>query len=155
MNRAATSTPGATGAASRSQASVTSIVGGEQTGGRFALIETVEVAGCEPPCHLHQHEDEMLYVLEGRLAVYVGGEWIAAGTGGAVFLPRGVEHSFAVQAGAARVLTMLSPAGFEGFYHELGGPTPWGCDDAPAIERLLATAARYGCAITGPHPGYP
>ena len=121
------------------------LVGGEETGGRFALVEKVEERGAEPPRHLHHWEDEALYVLEGSLDVWVAGEWVEVTAGAAVFLARGVEHAFAVSTERARVLVFLAPAGFERFYREMDAVEP-------EVERLVATAARYGCEITGPAP---
>jgi quercetin dioxygenase-like cupin family protein len=125
---------------------VSILVAGEETGGRFALVEMVEERGAEPPRHLHHWEDETLYVLEGSLSVWVAGRWVEAPVGAAVFLERGVEHALAVAAEGARVLSFFAPAGFEGFYRELGATS------APDVERHVATAARYGCEIVGPAP---
>ena len=127
------------------------LVRGAQTGGRLALIETLEVRGAEPPRHCHHWEDETLYVLDGELAVYCGGTWTHTPAGTAVVLPRGTEHSFVVLSSSARVLTMFAPAGFEAWYGAMGTVLPWRGE----IEHIVATAARYGCEITGPHPGRP
>jgi quercetin dioxygenase-like cupin family protein len=127
------------------QSSATVLVGGDENGGRFALVETIEIAGGEPPRHLHHEEDETLYVAEGTLRVWLAGNWIEVSTGAAIFLPRGVEHTFAVTTERARILALLTPAGFEGFYHDLGAGQA-----LPGLEQLVATAARYGCEITGP-----
>jgi len=126
----------------------TILVDGEETGGRFALVETVEVWGGGLPRHRHHWEDEALYVLEGELAVCLGDERIAASAGTVVLLPRGVEHAVAAVTQEARALAVFTPAGFEGFYRELG-------EAAPDLERLVAMAARFGCEITGraPVPG--
>ena len=123
------------------------LVGGEETGGRFALVETVEERGAEPPRHLHHWEDETLYVLEGALDVWAAGGWVEVPAGAAAFLARGVEHAFRVASARARVLVFLTPAGFEGFYREMR------VVGAQQVERLVATAARYGCEITGPALG--
>ena len=44
----------------------------EGTGGRFSLIEGCLKPGNEPPPHVHEREDELFYVLEGKMDVYVG-----------------------------------------------------------------------------------
>ena len=124
------------------------LVAGEETGDRFALIETVEEPGAEAPRHIHHREDEALYVLEGSLDVWIASRWVEVPAGAAVFLPRGVEHTFVVATEGARVLALVAPAGLEGFYRE--------ADAARSeVERLVATAARYGCEITGPAPARP
>ena len=127
------------------------LVTGAQTGGRLALIETLEVRGAEPPRHCHHWEDETLYVLEGELAIFCGGSWTRALAGVVVVVPRGTEHSFAVLTRTSRILTMFTPAGFEGWYGEVSIAAPW----SGALEQVVVAAARYGCEITGPHPGRP
>ncbi len=124
------------------------LVAGEETEGRFALVETVEVRGSEPPSHLHHREDVALYVLNGAVDVWVAGRWSEAPAGAAVFVPRHVEHAFVVTTGVARVLTLFVPAGFEGFYREVGAAGL----RHPDAERLVTAAARYGCEIAGPAP---
>jgi quercetin dioxygenase-like cupin family protein len=124
---------------------VTVLVGSDETGGRFALIEVRERRGAGPPRHLHHWEDEALYVLAGALRVWVGGAWVDAESGRAVFLPRGVEHAFLVATDEARFLTVLTPAGFERFYADMDAD-----DGLPPLERFVTAAARYGCEVTGP-----
>jgi uncharacterized cupin superfamily protein len=46
------------------------------------------------PPHLHFHDDEAWYVLEGRLMVRVGDEEVEARAGSAVFVPRGTRHTY-------------------------------------------------------------
>ncbi len=122
------------------------LIDGAATAGRLALLERVVSRADAPPRHRHHWEDEALYVLAGALRVWVGGRWADAPAGAAVFLPRGVEHTIVAITPVARVLVVLTPAGFEGCYRELDGAA------VPALERLVATAARYGCEITGPPP---
>jgi hypothetical protein len=50
---------------------------------------------------------------------------------------------------------MLTPAGFERFYQEYDTVTARSQMALPSLEQVVALAARYGCEITGPHPGRP
>ena len=126
---------------------VRALVPGSQTGGRLALFELREPAGHEPPLHVHAHEDETVYVLEGRLTFFIGEETHEAVTGTCLVLPRGIEHGYVVTSGTARLLIALTPAGMEGYFGECDDG--YGCAD---VERLIAGAARYGVTITGPPP---
>lgn len=45
-------------------------LGGEQTGGRFALWEGVLPHGAAPPLHSHP-QDETFYVLEGEVTAWI------------------------------------------------------------------------------------
>ena len=127
----------------------TVLVAGEHTGGRFAVIETRERPGSEPPRHVHSREDEVVYVLEGRVTYYRDGERLDGPPGTLFYLPRGCEHTFSIETAEARLLVMVSPAGFEGCLRELIQPDEAG-EERHDIERLVATAARYGVSITGP-----
>lgn len=46
------------------------------------------------PLHLHRHDDEAWYVLEGTLCVRVGNDVVEAKAGAAVFVPRGTPHTY-------------------------------------------------------------
>jgi mannose-6-phosphate isomerase-like protein (cupin superfamily) len=46
------------------------------------------------PRHLHRHDDEAWYVLEGILRVQVGEDEVEAHAGSAVFVPRGTPHTY-------------------------------------------------------------
>jgi quercetin dioxygenase-like cupin family protein len=124
-------------------------VRGEDTAGRCGVVETVEERGAHQPRHLHLQEDETLYVIEGSLSVWVAGEWVEAPAGTALFMPRGVEHALLAETEKVRVLSFFAPAGFERFYGEMA------TRDSLDVERLVTTAARYGCEIAGPTPERP
>jgi mannose-6-phosphate isomerase-like protein (cupin superfamily) len=61
------------------------------TGGAFSVIE--EIAPLDTPLHVHEHEDELFYVLEGEHVFQVGDEEFEVGPGGLAFGPRGVPHA--------------------------------------------------------------
>lgn len=46
------------------------------------------------PWHVHHHDDEAWYVLEGVLGVKVGESELEAQVGGAIFVPRGTPHTY-------------------------------------------------------------
>ena len=46
------------------------------------------------PRHLHRHDDEAWYVLEGLLHIEVGDRVVEAHAGSAVFVPRGTQHTY-------------------------------------------------------------
>ena len=126
---------------------LTTLVTGNETGGRLAIIELREVAGREPPRHVHDHEDEIVYVLAGELTFFVGQDEHRAGAGACLVLPKGIEHAYAVESGEARLLVVLAPSGLEGYFAEVEAR-----DAEASVERLISIAARYGVAITGPPP---
>ena len=119
------------------------MVGGDESGGGFSLVEhPMGPRALAAPMHRHHHEDEYSYVLEGRMGALLGDEVVTAGPGDLVFKPRNQWHTF-WNAGdePARILEIISPAGFERFFEELvdlGGAA----DAPPAV--LADLCARYG-----------
>ena len=58
--------------------------------------------------------------------------------------PRGVLHAF-WNPGPARVLEIISPAGFERYFEELAGVLS--ADGPPDLDRISEIAGRYGLAF--------
>ena len=137
---------GAEGAAWDDGEVLTVALDGARTGGRLAVLVLRLAAGTAQPRHLHQCEDETLYVLEGALRVAVHGRIRHLPAGRGLFLPRGHAHAYAAAA-PATVLVVFTPARFAEYFAEREAAGSW------SVERLIALAARYGCAITGPAPG--
>ena len=81
---------------------------GEQSGGDWAVVEWRVRAGDEPPMHTHTREDETLYVLEGAITAYVGGEKIEVEAGSYAALPKNVPHGFTVRGEEVRLLVTWS-----------------------------------------------
>ncbi len=127
---------------------VTVLVPGEQTDGRFALIEMTVGPSSALPLHAHTREDEVIYVLSGEITVHIDGARHACPAGSCVLLPRECEHTYSVQSDEATLLVLLLPAGLEGHYQKLDRSLRTERD----IERLIAASARYGVEIVGPCP---
>jgi mannose-6-phosphate isomerase-like protein (cupin superfamily) len=97
------------------------MIWGEETGESFSLVEhPMPPRALAAPMHRHANEDEYSYVLEGRMGADLGGEIVVAEPGDLVFKPRDQWHTF-WNAGdePARVLELISPGGFEGYFAEL------------------------------------
>jgi quercetin dioxygenase-like cupin family protein len=75
-------------------------VSGADTGGAFAVVEHPIEPGRLVPPHVHLHEDEYSYVLEGTIGARVGDHEVAAGPGSYVIKPRGLMHTFGTRAPA-------------------------------------------------------
>jgi quercetin dioxygenase-like cupin family protein len=104
------------------------MIDGEEAGERFSLVEhPMSARALAAPLHRHTREDEYSYIVEGRVGALLGDEVVVGGPGDLVFKPRNQWHTF-WNAGdePARLLEIISPAGFEGFFEELvdlGGVT--------------------------------
>jgi quercetin dioxygenase-like cupin family protein len=97
---------------------------GETTGGQYLLVELHAPPGDEVPVHVHAHEEEAFFVLEGQMTLWVGDEEPRVlNPGDYGIMPRNVAHCYRVTSSTpARVLAITSPAGFEGFVREVSSP---------------------------------
>lgn len=127
---------------------------GSETGGALALVEAIVMPGAGPPLHRHGREDEAFYLLDGELEFQADGTTFIAGAGSWITLAKGSLHRFRNTADhPARMLILVTPAGLEDFFLEVGSP---GRADEPApfgpveIERMLTAAPRYGLEILPP-----
>jgi mannose-6-phosphate isomerase-like protein (cupin superfamily) len=131
-------------------------LGGSQTAGGLTIVEFLNPPGFAAPLHRHTVEDEVFLLLAGRARFFCGDEVLGAGPGDVVLLPRGIPHTFVVDAGEAlRTLQITSPGGFDDFVREAGEPAgarvipePTAVDPA----RLGRIAALHGIEILGPPP---
>src|SRR5437870_4958492 len=118
------------------------MIDGAEAGERFSLVEhPMSPRALAAPLHRHSREDEYSYVLEGRVGALLGDDVLVGGPGDLIFKPRNQWHTF-WNAGdePARILEIISPAGFEGFFSELvdlGGVTQ------AEPETLMALNQRY------------
>ncbi|PVZ05814.1 cupin domain-containing protein [Actinomycetospora cinnamomea] len=130
----------------------------EDTGGALAVWESLMPRGSSPVLHVHHHEDEAFYVLEGAMTFRVGDEFVDGPAGTFVWGPRGVPHQFRADSPTARLLTWFVPAGGEQmFFHfsrpaeELTLPPP---TQEPSHglrpEELETIARRYQMEVLGP-----
>ena len=118
------------------------MIDGEETGGRFALVEhPMAPKGLAAPMHRHSNEDEYSYVLEGRMGAQLGEEVVFGEVGDLIFKPRGQWHTF-WNAGdePARLLELISPGGFERYFAEMSELLAAG---PPDPEQVGALQARY------------
>ena len=120
------------------------MVSGQESGGGFALVEhPMPPHALGAPLHRHNHEDEYSFVLEGRIGALLGDEVIYGNVGDLIFKPRGQWHTF-WNAGdqPARILEIISPAGFEQYFREMVALP----QDATPADRA-AIAARYALEV--------
>ena len=122
------------------------MVYGSESGGGFSLVEhPMSPRALGAPLHRHSREDEYSYVLEGRVGALLGDTVVTGGPGDLIFKPRNQWHTF-WNAGddPARILEIISPAGFERYFAEL--VELGGSRNAPP-PTLRALGERYGLEV--------
>jgi mannose-6-phosphate isomerase-like protein (cupin superfamily) len=123
------------------------MIWGAESGGGFSLVEhPIPPRTLVAPLHLHEREDEYSYVLEGRMGAQLGDDVVYAEAGDLVFKPRNQWHTF-WNAGdtPCRLLEIISPAGFEHFFNELGEQMAAAqAVSVASVPDVAGLAARYG-----------
>jgi quercetin dioxygenase-like cupin family protein len=100
----------------------TILVTGEDTAGKYTLIDMYVPPGGGPPPHRHNFE-EMFTVLDGEVLVTFRGETLVAQAGETINVPANAPHAF-TNAGKtpSRLLCMCAPSGQEEFFTLVGQP---------------------------------
>ncbi len=124
---------------------------GEQTQRLLAVVEHPMDPGRLVPPHVHYDTDEYSFVLQGEFGARIGDLEFSAGPGTYILKPRNVPHTF-WNAGPkrARLVEMISPAGFERFFDELAELFARAGNGPVDQERMTELAARYRLAFVHP-----
>ena len=121
---------------------------GSDTGGIVSAVESHDVTGGGPPPHIHHREDETFQILEGEYEWMVGNEKFVAKKGATIFAPRGVPHTYRYLGQTpGRLMCVITPSGFEGFFEEVSSMTPQQQQDIP---RVIGLGQKYGLEILTP-----
>ena len=85
----------------------------QATGGRCWAKELLAPRGMATPRHVHTHEDEAFYVLEGEVSIYVGDDVVRASPGSFLWGPRTVPHAFCIESETAKMLVFGTAGSFD------------------------------------------
>jgi len=137
------------------------LVSAQDSDGSMSLLRQRLSPGYAPPLHVHEHEDQVLHVVEGSVTAWIDPQGdapteVVMSAGDSVFLPRRIPHGFKAGDQGAQVLEINTPGGFEGFHLAAGDePTHDGMpEQRPTdVERLARHAPDYGCTVLGPPLG--
>jgi quercetin dioxygenase-like cupin family protein len=130
----------------------TILLSGNDTAGRFCLIDMHVPPGGGPPPHRHDFE-ETFTVLQGELEATFRGEKRKVQAGETINVPANAPHQFHnASAQPVRMLCICSPAGQEEFFKEVGVPVATRTTPPPKLdeaaqakfkEKAAALASKY------------
>ena len=130
----------------------TILMSGQQTGGRYCLIDMLVPPGGGPPPHRHDFE-EMFTILDGEIELTFRGQPHRASAGSTVNIPANAPHAFKNKSDKpARMLCMCAPAGQEELFMAVGDlvasrtappPNLTEAERVERIERAKALSAKY------------
>jgi mannose-6-phosphate isomerase-like protein (cupin superfamily) len=113
--------------------------------GRFAMITQDVGPGTAIPVHLHENEDEIIFIQSGTGEATLSDSTVALAAGATLFVPQGTWHGGRnTGSEILKWIAIYSPSGFEGYFREIGRGAP----DAPPRARTPAEREamdrRYG-----------
>jgi quercetin dioxygenase-like cupin family protein len=125
---------------------------GEQTAGRFCVIDMHIPPGGGPPAHRHDFEETFI-LIEGEIEATFRGRKSTVRAGDTINIPANAPHQFHnTSAKPVRMLCICSPSGQENLFLEVGVPvatrtTPppklEPTEQAAFIEKVKALAPKY------------
>ena len=118
-----------------------------ETGG-ISIVEHTFDPGVLVPPHRHSHEDEISCVIFGEIGFRSNGREVSLGPGGYIVKPRGELHSmWNAGTGPARMIEIVTPAGFEKYFIELAEATAAAGGRRPDPSITGPIAERFGLAF--------
>lgn len=121
-------------------------VSAKDTDGDLTIFEYNGNVKGGPPLHIHLHQDEIFFILEGSYTFKVGDDMHYLTAGDTIFLPRQVPHAFAQTTDTGRMLFMMQPSGkMEDYFRVISKLT------APPIpEQGAKIFADHDMKVVGP-----
>ena len=137
----------------------TILLRGNDTAGRYTLIDMHVPKGGGPPPHRHDFEEEFT-LLAGEIEATFRGETSTVRAGETINIPANAPHSFTnVHDEPARLLCMCTPAGQEEFFEQVGvkvdgrtTPPPKLTDEDQQafLKKAQKLAPKYRTELLGP-----
>lgn len=115
-------------------------VSGEDTAGRFSVIDMHIPPGGGPPPHRHDFEETFI-LLEGEMEATFRGQNLTVKAGETATIPANAPHQFRnVSSQAVRLICICSPAGQEKFFMEVGVPVESRTTPPPKLDEAQQAA---------------
>ncbi|HVA55506.1 MAG TPA: cupin domain-containing protein [Gammaproteobacteria bacterium] len=125
------------------------LIDGSRTG-TMGIFELLVLPGANvPPPHSHSNNEEIVYVLEGKLRYAVGDDKRDLQLGESMHTPKGVIHEFSNPfSEVARALITLSPDIGAQYFRDVGEVMKKG--PPPDKAALVAVMKKYGLVPSAP-----
>ena len=125
------------------------LIDGSATGAMGIFEMTVQPGANVPPPHSHSNNEEIIYVLEGKLRYSVGGNARDLSPGESMRTPKGIVHEFSNPfSEPARAMTVLSPDIGAQYFRDVAEVMKKG--PPPDKMALLAVMKQYGLVPSAP-----
>jgi quercetin dioxygenase-like cupin family protein len=132
----------------------TALVTAAETDGQISMFTVEAPKGPPFPTHAHERTHEAIFVIEGRLRVWLDGEEYLLTRGDCASIPAGCEHTYASESHYTKWVDMSSPGRIEEIYAGAGEATDAHVfpDTEPAgfdLDRLRELSGEIDVVWTG------
>jgi quercetin dioxygenase-like cupin family protein len=118
----------------------------KDTNGDLTVFEYTGNEKGGPPLHVHPHQDEIFFIVQGEYLFQVGKDKHNLIAGVTIFLPRAVPHTFAQLTDNGKMFFLFQPSGkMEGFFRAIGNLT-----SPPTPEQGAKIFADHDMKVVGP-----
>lgn len=129
----------------------------QETNSEFVAAIFAGGKGAEFPLHKHATTDETIYVMDGRLELYLGDKVYMMTAGDYAYIPAGTEHGYIMRSWRTRFLTWSLGDKLAPMYDALGSAftrpvQPETADNAIAGQKLAKAAGVADITFTGAFP---
>lgn len=121
-------------------------VSSKDTDGKLTVFEYTGNAKGGPPLHIHPHQDEIFFIVQGEYLFQVGNDKHTLKAGDTIFLPRAVPHAFAQLTENGKMFFLFQPSGkMEDYFRALSNLT-----SPPTPEQGAKIFADHDMKVVGP-----
>ena len=118
----------------------------KDTNGDLTIFEYTGNVKGGPPLHIHLHQDEIFFIVEGNYTFKVGEDIHQLTVGDTIFLPRQVPHTFAQTSETGKMFFLFTPSGkMEDYFRVIGSLTA-----PPTPEQGAKIFADHDMKVVGP-----
>ncbi|PWS30885.1 cupin domain-containing protein [Pedobacter paludis] len=134
------------------------IISGKETNGEYAVIDMLVPSMGGPGPHAHAEVQEAFYILEGEIEITTEESTYTATAGTFLNIPKGgLVHQFKnLTDNLAHMLCVVTPAGMEDMFEEIGTPVEANTFLPPSemntelMKKFEAIAEKYGQKLYPP-----
>lgn len=109
----------------------------DQTHNAFSVVEFISEPGEGVGTHVHENEEELVYLLQGQIEVTLGDQTMTVPQGACALLPRNIPHGYKNTGDIqSRLLAVLLPGNLDQFFVRLNQELSTKRDHEGAIGEL-------------------
>lgn len=121
-------------------------ISGKDTNDQLAMFEYIGYEKTGPSLHVHFHQDEIFYVIDGAYRFVVGNEIMMMNPGDTIFLPRNIPHTWIQLTDLGKLVYFVQPAGkAEEFFRTMNN-----LKHQPTKQEVDEIHAACGMKVVGP-----